>query len=83
MSSLTEIILVGVVVAVAGAWAARAIWNAVRKGNICTSCSSSADCPAANNPEILQELGKIDHCGPGSFECPVKPEDPPQDKAKT
>ena len=83
MSSLTETILVCAVVGVAAFWAIRAIWNAVRKGNICTSCSSSGSCPAVDKPEILQELTQIDQCGPRSFECPANSDKSPQDKAKT
>jgi len=83
MSLTFESILVGIVVAIAVFWAVRAIWNAVRKGNVCTSCSSSGNCPAVDHPEILQDLVKIDQCGPGSFECPAKIEKSPQDKAKT
>ncbi len=78
MSAKVEVILVGVAVAAAGFWAVRAIWRTVRKGNICTSCSSSGNCPAVNNPELLQELGKIDQCGPGARQCPSKPESQPQ-----
>ncbi len=69
MSSLTETIVVGVVVLVAGVWAARAIWRSVRGGKTCSSCSSSADCPMITQQEKLADLGKLDQCGPGSFDC--------------
>ena len=83
MSSMTEMVLVGVVVGVALFWAVRAIWNSVRKGNVCTSCGNSGDCPAENNPEMLQELGQTGQHSPNSLVCPSKSVNSPKDKAKT
>ncbi len=83
MSSMTEMVLVGVVVGVALFWAVRAIWNSVRKGNACTSCTSSGDCPVENNPEMLQELGEMGQHSPSSPVCPSQAVNSPKDKAKT
>ena len=69
MSSMTETIVVGVVVVVAGAWAAKAIWRSVRGGKVCSSCSSSEDCPMIAQQKNLAEISKLDHCGPSSFDC--------------
>ena len=76
MSSMTENIVVGVVVAVAGFWAARAVWRSVRGGKICSTCSSSEGCPMAAQQNNLVELGPFDQCGPQNSECPSAEEKP-------
>jgi len=70
MSSLTETIVIGISVAVAAAWAVRAIWRAVRGGKACSSCSSSGDCPLINQKQNLAKMGQLDQCGPNTYQCP-------------
>jgi hypothetical protein len=53
-----EVIIVGVAVVVALAWAGRAAWRSVRKQGVCSSCGSSGECPVAGNPKALDELGR-------------------------
>ncbi len=74
MSSTMEMILVGVVVLAAGIWAGRSIWKSVRGKGTCSGCASSTDCPLVNQPDSLVQLGKIEQCGVGSFECPSRQE---------
>lgn len=69
MSTLTETIVVGVCVAVAGFWAVRAIWRSVRGGKVCSSCSASDGCPMIAQQKNLADQGKLDQCGPTSFDC--------------
>ena len=75
MGSTLEIIVVGVIVAVAAAWASRAIWRSVKKQGVCSSCGSSGECPIADNPDALAELSKkgrltnLDSCQPGALSC--------------
>lgn len=69
MTFVTETVVVGVVVAVAGAWAVKAIWRSVRGGKVCSSCSASDDCPMIAQQKNLADLGKLDQCGPASFDC--------------
>ncbi len=69
MSSVTETIVVGIVVVVAGVWAGKAIWRSVRGGKVCSTCSSSENCPLVSQQSDLLELSKIDQCGPKSFDC--------------
>jgi len=75
MGSTVEMIVVGVVVAVAAAWASRAIWRSVKKQGVCSSCASSSECPLAGNPDALTELIQqgqaphLDSCQPGALTC--------------
>ncbi len=75
MGSTVEMIVVGVVVAVAAIWAGRAIWRSVKKQGVCSSCASSGECPLAGNPDALTELiqqGQLPHldsCQPGTLSC--------------
>ncbi|MCP4291182.1 MAG: FeoB-associated Cys-rich membrane protein [bacterium] len=64
-----ETIIVVVIVAIAGFFVGRSVWRAARQGGVCSGCSDAQDCPALGNPEKLIELGKIDQCGPASFDC--------------
>ena len=68
---MIERVVVIVVVAVALAWAGRAVWRSVRGGKGCSSCSDSGNCPIAENPELLEELTRRgpEHCHPGQTSC--------------
>lgn len=50
MSGGWELVVVGLLVAGAGAWAVRALVRAVRKPGGCSSCGSSGDCPLTREP---------------------------------
>ena len=75
MGSTLEMIVVGVVVAIALVWASRAIWRSIKKQGVCSSCGSSGECPIAGNPDALAELSKkgqltnLDSCQPGTPSC--------------
>lgn len=75
MGTTVEILIVGVVVAVALAWAGRAAWRSWRKQGVCSSCGSSGECPVAGNPDALAELSQkgqlthLDSCQPGTKSC--------------
>ncbi len=75
MGSVTEMIIVGVVVAGALVWAGVAFYQTIRKQGTCSSCGSSGECPIAGNPDALAELGQkgqlnhLDSCQPGSLSC--------------
>ena len=58
MGSTLEMIVIGVVVGAALIWAIIAGWRSVKKQGACSSCGSSGECPIANNPEALAELGR-------------------------
>lgn len=59
MGSTFEMVIVGVVVAVALAWAGRAAWRSFRKTGGCSSCASSGDCPAVRDSETPIHLTDI------------------------
>ena len=75
MNSSVEMVIVGVVVVVALAWAGRAAWRSWRKQGVCSSCGSSGECPVAGNPDALTELSQkgqlphLDSCQPGALSC--------------
>lgn len=75
MGSTVEIVVVGVAVAGALAWAARAGWKSIKTQGTCSSCGSSGECPIAGNPEALTELSQkgqlphLDSCQPGGPSC--------------
>jgi len=75
MGSTLEMIIIGVAVATALVWAVRAGWKSVKSKGACSSCASSGECPIANNPAILAELGRkgrltnLDSCQPGALSC--------------
>lgn len=75
MSLTLEMVAVGMAVAVAVAWAARAGWKSLKSQGVCSSCGSSGECPIANNPEALAELSQkgqlnhLDNCQPGGLTC--------------
>ena len=75
MGSTLEMIVVGVVVAVAAAWASRAIWESVKSKGVCSSCGSEGECPLAGNTDALAELSNkgrltnLDSCQPGALSC--------------
>jgi hypothetical protein len=71
MSSIFEMVIVGVVVAVALVWAGRAAWRSFRKTGGCSSCSSSGECPLVKDPDapisltdIATDCDKIDSTEP-------------------
>lgn len=59
MSSTFEMVIVGVVVAVALIWAGRAAWRSFRKTGGCSSCASSGECPALKDSETPISLTDI------------------------
>ena len=75
MSSTLEIIVIGVVVAVALAWALRAGWRSMQSKGGCTSCGSEGECPLVGDPDALAELSgrgqltNLDSCQPGTPSC--------------
>jgi hypothetical protein len=75
MSLTLEMVVVGVAVAGAVAWAARAGYKSWKSQGVCSSCGSSGECPIANNPEALAELSQkgqlnhLDNCQPGGPTC--------------
>lgn len=75
MGTTVEILIVGVMVAVALVWAGRVAWRSWRKQGVCSSCGSSGECPVAGNPEALAELSQkgqltyLDSCQPGTPSC--------------
>lgn len=68
---MIEMMVVGVVVTVALAWAGRAIWRSVRGGKGCSSCADSGNCPLQENPQLLEELTSLGPktCHPGQTNC--------------
>ena len=58
MGGTLEMTIVTVTVGGALIWAAFAGWRAVKKQGACSSCGSSGECPIADNPEALAELGQ-------------------------
>lgn len=60
MSSVVETIVVAVVVAIAAAWGARAVWRSWKKGAVCSSCADSTDCPLVRNGQVLTDLQDFD-----------------------
>jgi hypothetical protein len=75
MGSTLEMIVIGVAVAVALAWAIRAGWNSVKSKGGCSSCGSAGECPLVGDPEALAELSNkgqltnLDSCQPGATSC--------------
>ena len=75
MGSTLEMAVIGVVVAVALAWAIRAGWKSVKTKGGCSSCGSAGECPLVGDPEALAELSKkgqltnLDSCQPGAVSC--------------
>ena len=75
MGSTLEMMVVGVVVAIALAWAGRAIWKSVKSKGVCSSCGSAGECPLVGNPDALAELSNkgrltnLDNCQPGALSC--------------
>jgi len=75
MSIGVESVVIGVLVLGALIWAARAAYRSVSQTGGCTSCSSSGDCPLANNPEALAELTRqgqatpLESCHPETASC--------------
>jgi hypothetical protein len=75
MGSTLEMVIIGVAVAIALAWAIRAGWNSVKTKGGCSSCGSVGECPLVGDPEALAELSKkgqltnLDSCQPGAISC--------------
>lgn len=63
MSGGWEAVVVGLLVAGAGAWAVRALVRSLRKPGGCSSCGSSGDCPLVNLP------GADGHAGADGTGC--------------
>ncbi len=72
---MMEMMVVIVVVAVALAWAGRAVWRSVKGKGACSSCAEAGSCPLVENPELLADLslkgkmGHLDKCNPGGVDC--------------
>jgi hypothetical protein len=70
-----ETLVVGIVVGVALLWGLRAVWQAVRRGSVCSDCSDSGSCPLAENPQLLEEIhrrnaaGGLESCRTGRTTC--------------
>ena len=75
MGSTLEMVIIGVAVAVALAWAIRAGWNSVKTKGGCSSCGSAGECPLAGDPDALAKLSNsgqltnLDSCQPGALSC--------------
>jgi hypothetical protein len=75
MGPTIDTVVAGAAVAVALVWAARAVWKSTKTKGVCSSCGSSGECPIAQNPELLTELGQkgrlnhLDSCQPGGPTC--------------
>ncbi len=58
MGSMLEMVVIGVAVAVALAWAIRTVWKSVKSKGGCSSCGLAGECPFVGNPDALAELSK-------------------------
>lgn len=58
-----ETAAVGLIVAVAAAWAVRGVWRAARRKQVCSTCGSAGDCPLAKAKD--QGQGGAAPCGVG------------------
>lgn len=66
-----ESVVIGVAVAGAGAWAARALVRSLKKPGGCSSCAGSGACPLVKGPLVNGPLADDPAAESGASCCPT------------